>query len=104
MILKEHVLNKVTKFNWWHITDIPVTNTAGAPTKDLIMQHGQLSYERLRQWAMAEIVGQQNRAAQDNHMLYSCLTKSISQDVMKSDNLLHKRGFVDSISQTTVFH
>ena len=83
MILKEHVLNKVTKFNWWHITDIPVTNTAGAPTKDLIMQHGQLSYERLRQWAMAEIVGQQTRAAQDNHMLYSCLTKSISQDVMK---------------------
>ena len=29
-------------------------------------------------------------------------TSSIFQDVMKSDNLLHKRGFVDSLLQTTV--
>ena len=29
-------------------------------------------------------------------------TSSISQDVLKSDNLLHKRGFVDSLLQTTV--
>ena len=27
---------------------------------------------------------------------------SISKDVMKSDNLLHIQGFVDSLSQTTV--
>ena len=32
---------------------------------------------------------------------YGC-TSSIFQDVMKSDNLLHKQGFVDSFSQTTV--
>ena len=29
-------------------------------------------------------------------------TSSICQDVMKSDNLLHKRRFVDSLSQTLV--
>ena len=29
-------------------------------------------------------------------------TSSICQDVMKSENLLHKRGFVDSLLQTTV--
>ena len=28
-------------------------------------------------------------------------TFSICQDIMKSDNLLHKQGFVDSLSQTT---
>ena len=33
----------------------------------------------------------------------SCgITSSICQDVLKSDNLLHKQGFVDSQMKTTV--
>ena len=31
-------------------------------------------------------------------------TSSIYQDFLKSENLLHKRGFVDSLLQTTVDH
>ena len=30
-------------------------------------------------------------------------TSSICQDFLKSDNLLYKQGFVDFLSQTTVF-
>ena len=51
--------------------------------RDLITEHGMLSYEAIRAWATANVVGQNTRTAQDNAMLYQCLYNSVSEDVKK---------------------
>jgi len=51
--------------------------------RNLITEHGLLSYEDIRIWAITNAVGQENRAAQDNMMLFQCLFNSVSEDVKK---------------------
>ena len=51
--------------------------------RSLISEHGMLSYEAIRNWAIANIAGQTTRTAQDNEMLYQCLFNSVSEDVKK---------------------
>ena len=51
--------------------------------RSLITEHGMLSYEAVRNWAIANVVGQATRTAQDNEMLFQCLFNSVSEDVKK---------------------
>ena len=51
--------------------------------RDLITEHGMLSYDAIRAWATTNVVGQSTRTAQDNNMLYQCLYNSVSEDVKK---------------------
>ena len=45
--------------------------------RNIITEHGLLSKADIVTWATANIVNQQTRAAQDNHMLYQCLYESM---------------------------
>ncbi len=83
MLLKEHVYHKVVMMNWWNITEIPTSSDPNAPKLDLIMQHSQLTEKQIREWATANIVNKENRENQNNFMMFTCLMKSISEDVMK---------------------
>ena len=83
MLLKEHVYHKVVMMDWWDITDIPITNDPNADKIDLVYKHSQLSAQRIREGATENIVGQKTRTNQNNFMMFTCLMKSISEDVMK---------------------
>ena len=51
--------------------------------RSLIIEHGMRSYEAIRNWAIANVTGQTTRTAQDNEMLYQCLSNSVIEDVKK---------------------
>ncbi len=60
-----------------NITDENGTN------RNLIKEHGLLSYQAIETWATANVIGQQTRAAQDNSMMYQCLFNTVSETVKK---------------------
>ena len=63
-------------------TIMNIPDSTGVP-RNIITEHGLLSYDDIKAWAATSIVGQQTRAAQDNMMLYQCLLNSASEDVKK---------------------
>lgn len=84
LLFKEHLSVRATKMNWWDAIDIPIDPTdPNSDTRNVITQHGQLDTEAIVDWATDNIIDEETRLAQDNHMMFTCLSRSISDDVMK---------------------
>jgi len=72
---------------------------ADGTMRHLIIEHGLLSYEDTRIWAITNVVAQENRAAQDNMMLFQCLFNSVSEDVKKK---LIPKSAEHKVNDTTI--
>ena len=84
LLFKEHLNVRATKMNWWDVIEIPISdNDPNSDLKNVITQHGQLTNDMITNWAQRYIIDEETRAVQDNHMMFTCLTKSILDEVMK---------------------
>ena len=84
LLFKEHLSVRATKMNWWDAIDIPIDPTdPNSDTRNVITQHGQLDTEAIVGWATDNIIDEETRLAQDNHMMFTCLSRSITDNVMK---------------------
>lgn len=81
LLLGNEMTNKANQMGFERtIMNIPDEN---GTNRNLIKEHGLLSYPAIETWATANIIGQQTRAAQDNSMMYQCLFNTVSETVKK---------------------
>lgn len=81
LLLLQAIDNRASECGWKQtIMTIPDAN---GTNRNLLAEHGLLTYDDIRNWATTDIIGQQTRKAQDNMMMFQCLYNSTSEDVKK---------------------
>ena len=84
ILLKQLLMDRAREMDWVNtIIDIPIDPANPAVTKDIIMEHSQITTSQITAWATTEFVNLHNRAAQDNMMMFNCLTRSVDRDCRK---------------------
>ena len=84
ILLKQLLMDRAREMDWVNtIIDIPIDPANPAVTKDIIMEHSQITTSQIIAWANTTFVNIQNRAAQDNMMMFNCLTRSVDRDCRK---------------------
>ena len=81
LLLGNEMTNKANQMGFDRtIMHIPDENGIN---RNLIKEHGLLSYQAIEMWATTNVIGQHTRAAQDNSMMYQCLFNTVSETVKK---------------------
>ena len=81
LLLGNEMTNKANQMGFDRtIMHIPDENGIN---RNLIKEHGLLSYQAIKTWATTNVIGQHTRAAQDNSMMYQCLFNTVSETVKK---------------------
>ena len=77
------IRDRASACGWNDIFDITVGQDANNNDifKNILTQHGEISLQQVRDNAIADYVGVQNRNAQISHQVYQCLRKSIGPAV-----------------------
>ncbi len=84
ILMKQLLTDRAREMDWTNsIIDIPIDLANPAITKDIITEHSQITTGQISAWATAKFVNQQNRAAQDNMMMFNCLTRSVDRNCRK---------------------
>ena len=84
ILLKQLLTDRAREMDWNNsIIDIPVDPANPAVTKDIITEHSQITTSQITSWATTKFVNIHNRAAQDNMMMFNCLTRSVDRNCRK---------------------
>ena len=71
LLLHQSLKDRAAQCGW--DTTILTIPDSDAIDRNIISEHGLITYENIRDWANANIIGQHTRAAQDSNMMYQCL-------------------------------
>ena len=81
LLLNQSLKDRAAQCGWdTTILTIPDSDNVN---RNIISEHGLITYENIRDWANVNIIGQHTRAAQDSNMMYQCLYNSTTDDVKK---------------------
>ena len=88
ILLKQLLSDCAREMDWTNtIIDISIDPAdPAADTKDIIMEHSQLTLSQITDWANFAFLNMQNRAAQDNMMMFNCLTRSVDRNCRENDS------------------
>lgn len=94
-VFKGDLLLRATNCGWDNgMADADIINIADAngTARNLITEYSRLTKERIVQWATANIVNRQTRAAQNNANMYQCLYNTLEKSCQE-DMLLRQHEF-----------
>ena len=100
LLLHQSLKDRAAQCGW--DTTILTIPDSDAIDRNIISEHGLITYENIRDWANAYIIGQHMRAAQDSNMMYQCLYNSTTEDVKKKILLKTSKYQIGEALMTTV--